>query len=343
MPPTDEREEMVAALLERFGAKVRAAEPLARHSTFGVGGPADAWVTVTSEADAVALVTLAVARGYPLLVVGNGTNVLYADAGIRGIVMQMALNDWSVIARDDAHALLKAGAGVSLPRLVNDLAARGLTGLEWGAGVPGTIGGAIVSNAGAHNGDIAATIQSARVLRVRPEGTTPADEAAVAVAVSDMDLAALGLAYRDSRFRSHRRITFDDDGRPSVPAHGLIDPMEMILGGAFLLAHAPVEEVRARVTNYRQHRKETQPVQGSAGSVFKNPPGDHAGRLIEAVGLKGAAVGGAQISPVHANFIVNAGGATAHDVVALIALARRTVRERFDVHLELEVELRGAW
>jgi UDP-N-acetylmuramate dehydrogenase len=161
--------------------------------------------------------------------------------------------------------------------------------------------------------------------------------------VTDVDLAALGLAYRDSRFRSHRRITFDDDGQPTVPEHGLIDPTEMILGGAFLLAHAPPEEVRARVARYRQHRRETQPVQGSAGSVFKNPAGDHAGRLIEAAGLKGATVGGAQISPVHANFIVNAGGATARDVVALIALARRTVRERFGVQLELEVELRGAW
>jgi UDP-N-acetylmuramate dehydrogenase len=337
MPESDERAAMVAALVERFGARVRVAEPLARHSTFGVGGPADAWVTVASEADAVGLVTLAVAGNYSLMVVGNGTNVLYADAGIRGIVMQMALDQWSVAPRDGG-ALLMAGAGVSLPRLVNDLAARGLTGLEWGAGVPGTIGGAIVSNAGAHNGNIAATVQRARVLRVRSDGAAHG-----AVTVSDMDLAALGLAYRHSRFRSHRRITFDDDGRPTVPAQGLIDPTEMILGGTFLLAHAPVEEVRARVAAYRRHRKETQPVQGSAGSVFKNPPGAHAGRLIEAAGLKGATVGGAQISPVHANFIVNAGGATARDVVALIALARRTVREQFGVELELEVELRGAW
>ncbi|HEV2238437.1 MAG TPA: UDP-N-acetylmuramate dehydrogenase [Ktedonobacterales bacterium] len=339
MAATDEAGAMVAALVERFGACVRAAEPLARHSTFGVGGPADAWVTVASEVDAVALVTLAVARGYPLMVVGNGTNVLYADSGIRGIVLQMALDQWSVAPRDDGGALLVAGAGVSLPKLVNDLAARGLTGLEWGAGVPGTIGGAIVSNAGAHSGDIAATIQSARVLSVRGASA----HARGNVTVSDMDLAALGLAYRHSRFRSHRRITFDDNGRPTVPSHGPIDPTEMILAGTFLVARAPVEEVRARVAAYRRHRKETQPVQGSAGSVFKNPLGDHAGRLIEAAGLKGTTVGGAQISPVHANFIVNAGGATARDVVALIALARRTVRERFGVQLELEVELRGAW
>jgi UDP-N-acetylmuramate dehydrogenase len=339
MARTGEQTAMIAALVQRFGARVRAGEPLARHSTFGVGGPADAWVAVTSEGDAVALVALASAKGFPLMVVGNGTNVLYADAGIRGIVMQMALNDWSIQDREDGRALLSAGAGVSLPRLVNDLAARGLTGLEWGAGVPGTVGGAIVSNAGAHNGDVADTIQSARVLRVRP----PEDGAAASVSVTDMDLAALGLAYRDSRFRSHRRITFDDEGHPTVPAHGLIEPTEMILGGTFLLSPAPVAEVRARVARFRQHRKETQPVQGSAGSVFKNPPGDHAGRLIEAAGLKGAAVGGAQISPVHANFIVNTGGATAREVVALIALARRTVRERFAVELELEVELRGAW
>jgi UDP-N-acetylmuramate dehydrogenase len=330
---------MIAALVERFGARVRAGEPLARHSTFGVGGPADAWVAVESEEDAIALVTLAAAQGYPLMVVGNGTNVLYADAGIRGIVMQMALDDWSIQERDDGCALLTAGAGASLPRLVNELAARGLAGLEWGAGVPGTVGGAIVSNAGAHNGDVAATIQRARVLRVRPA----ASGAAASVTVTDMDLAQLGLAYRDSRFRSQRRITFDDEGHPTVPERGLIEPSEMILGGTFLLSPAPVEDVRGRVVRYRQHRKETQPVQGSAGSVFKNPPGDHAGRLIEEARLKGTAVGGAQISMVHANFIVNTGGATARDVIALIALARRTVRERFSVELELEVELRGAW
>lgn len=324
---------MVAALERALPGQVRAPEPLARHTTFGVGGPADAWVTVTREEQMITLVELAVAHGWPLMVAGNGTNVLYADAGIRGIVAQMALGAWSVRELDEAQALLTAGAGVSLPKLVNDLAARGLSGLEWGAGVPGTIGGAIVSNAGAHGHSTSDTLRTARVL-FAGEGT---------VGVRDLEAGELELEYRHSRFRSARRINFDDDGHPSVPPRALIEPPEMILGGTFVLRRAPVEDVRARVAEYRQHRKRTQPPQASAGSVFKNPAGDYAGRLIQAVGLKGAGVGKAQLSPVHANFIVNTGGATAADVVALIALARRTVRERFGVELELEVELRGDW
>ncbi len=337
---------MVAELERRFGAHVRAHELMARHTTFGVGGPADAWVTVARQSEVVDLVTLAAAREWPLMVAGNGTNVLYADAGVRGIVMQMALTQWDAQDLDDVRVSLVAGAGVSLPKLVNDLASRGLSGLEWGAGVPGTIGGAIVSNAGAHHSEVSDTIRSARVLFTTGVATVDDSRGAAeqtGVHVRDLDAAELELAYRHSRFRADRRITFDDAGRPTVPARTLIEPPEMILGGTFLLRRAPADEVRARVAQYRQHRKATQPPQASAGSVFKNPPGDHAGRLIEAAGLKGASVSGAQISPVHANFIVNTGGASAADVVALIALARRTVRERFGIQLELEVELRGAW
>jgi UDP-N-acetylmuramate dehydrogenase len=328
---------MTAALERLFPGQVRAREPLARHTTFAVGGPVDAWVTVEREDQMVRLVEHALAQDWPLMVVGNGTNVLYADAGMRGIVAQMALSAWALDA-GEGRALLRAGAGVSLPKLVNELAARGLSGLEWGAGVPGTIGGAVVSNAGAHGAAVADTLRSARVLFAHLDAGDGR-----AVEVRDLDASELALAYRHSRFRATRRITFDDDGRPTVPARRLIEPAEMILSGAFELTSAPPEEVRARVARYRQHRKETQPPQASAGSVFKNPTGDYAGRLIEAAGLKGTTVGKARISPVHANFIVNTGGASAADVVALIALARRTVRERFAVELELEVELRGDW
>jgi UDP-N-acetylmuramate dehydrogenase len=338
MSTTLEPAEMAAELQQRFPGAVRPREPLARHTTFAVGGPADAWVTMEREDQMVALVALAVERAWPLMLVGNGTNVLYADAGVRGIVAQMALDEWSLADLDDERALLRAGAGVSLPKLVNDLAARGLSGLEWGAGVPGTIGGAIVSNAGAHGGSASDTLRSARVLFADPSA-----EPSARVVVRELEAAALELAYRHSRFRATRRIAFDDAGRPTVPPRALVEPSEMILGGAFVLRRAPVEEVRARVAQYRRHRKLTQPPQASAGSVFKNPPGDYSGRLIEAAGLKGARVGAAQISPVHANFIVNTGGATAADVVQLVALARRTVRERFGVELELEVELRGDW
>jgi len=327
---------MLSTLRDAFGTRVRADEPLARHGTFGVGGPADAWITVTGEADLLRLVRLAQEHAWPLLLIGNGTNALFSDAGARGIVARMDIEEWHIAAEDTDAALLVAGAGVSLPKLINDLAARGFAGLEWGAGVPGTIGGAVVSNAGAHGACVADTIQSARVL------FADAGEAAEAH-VRELPAAELELAYRRSRFREEREIVFDAAGRPTPPPRALLEPPRMIVGATFRLRRDDPDAIRERVRKYRQHRKETQPPQPSAGSVFKNPPGDYSGRLIEAAGLKGTRIGKAQISPRHANFIVNTGGATSADVMALIALARRTVYERFGVALELEVELRGDW
>lgn len=339
MPETPESGEMLAYLREVFGRLARANEPLARHGTFGVGGPADAWVSVESEAALERLATIAWQHGWPLMLVGNGTNVLYSDAGARGVVARMALTEWTLEPLDDGRTRLRAGAGVSLPRLVNDLAAKGLAGLEWAAGVPGTVGGAVVSNAGAHGACVSDTLESARILFTpdAPEGEPGR------VVIRDLPASALGLTYRHSRFRADRRIQFDDDGRPQAAPRALIEPAEMIVGATFLLRRDDPEAIQKRVAYYKQHRKDTQPPQQSAGSVFKNPDGDHAGRLIESVGLKGTRIGQAEISPKHANFIVNIGGARAADVVALIALARRTVRERCGVELELEVELRGDW
>src|SRR5262245_48496353 len=164
MPATQDTHTMIATLAVTLAGQVRPSEPLARHGTFGVGGPADAWVSVEREDDLVRLLTLAQAHGWPFMLVGNGTNVLYADGGARGIVARMAIGDWRLEPVDEAHARLVAGAGVSLPKLINDLAEQGLAGLEWGAGVPGTIGGAVVSNAGAHGACVADTLLAARVL-----------------------------------------------------------------------------------------------------------------------------------------------------------------------------------
>jgi len=338
MPLFDANGTMIQELRQHFGRAVRINEPLARHGTFAVGGPAETWISIERETDLIQLVSLARAHHWPLMLVGNGTNVLYADAGVRGIVARMVILDWSLAELDGEHCLLTVGAGVSLPRLVNDLAARGLSGLEWGAGVPGTIGGAVVSNAGAHGVCTADTLQAVRVLLTSGDAASAGQPVVRTLALGELDL-----AYRHSRFRSDRHIDFGDDGRPVAAPHGLIEPPEIIVGATFLLQQVDAIQVQARVKKYRQHRKDTQPVQASAGSVFKNPSGDYSGRLIEAAGLKGATVGKAQISPKHANFIVNLGGASANDVVGLIALARQTVREHFGVELDLEVELRGDW
>jgi UDP-N-acetylmuramate dehydrogenase len=324
--------------LRQLGFSLRIQESLARHGTFAVGGPAEVWINIQQEAELSKLVTAARDRQWPLMLVGNGTNILYADAGARGIVARMIMSDWSLEEVDENCCRLTAGAGISLPRLVNELAKRGWAGLEWGAGVPGTIGGAIVSNAGAHGACTADTLQSVTVLST----SGGAGEAGIPV-VRTLLRDDLDFAYRHSRFRAGRRVSFDDDDRPVATPRELLEPPEMILGGIFLLRRAEPSDLQARVNAYRQHRKDTQPVQASAGSVFKNPPGDYSGRLIEAAGLKGATYGRAQISPLHANFIVNPGGASAADIVGLITLARRTVRGRFGVELELELELRGDW
>lgn len=340
MSAVSDQDEMRAYVQEAFGKLARADEPLARHGTFGVGGPADAWVSIVQEDALERLATLAAQRDWPLMLVGNGTNVLYADAGARGIVARMQMTEWSLEPLEDAERVrLRAGAGVSLPKLVNDLAAQGWAGLEWAAGVPGTIGGAVVSNAGAHGVCVADTLESARILFAPGAAEGEPDRAVIRV----LRASDLGLTYRHSRFRADRRVTFDDEGHPQAAPRVLIEPPEMITGATFILRRDESAAILERVAYYKQHRKETQPPQPSAGSVFKNPEGDHSGRLIESVGLKGTRIGRAEISPRHANFIVNTGGASAADVVALIALARRTVRERCGVELELEVELRGDW
>lgn len=330
-----ERQAMIEELGTIFGKRLKVDELLARHGTFGVGGPAEAWVTVTREDELLLLARLARERDWPLMLVGNGTNVLFADAGARGVVARMALDEWRIEEVEGEPPLLVAGAGVSLPKLANDLAQRGLAGFEWSAGVPGTIGGAVVSNAGAHGECVADTLVSARVLFAGPSEPAPV--------VRTLRLKDLSLGYRHSRFRAARRLGFDDDDVPIAVPRGMIEPPEMITGATFRLRRDDPAAVRARVERNKRHRRETQPTQGSAGSVFTNPDGTYAGKLIDEAGLKGTRAGAAEISPKHANFIVNTGGATAANVVELIALARRTVRERFGIELELEVELRGDW
>jgi UDP-N-acetylmuramate dehydrogenase len=324
-----------------FKQRIRLNEPIARHCTFGVGGPADVWITLDTSRELIELVRLCMERQCPLLFVGNGTNVLYADAGVRGIVARIALDNYIIEDHGDGTALLVAEAGVSWPRLLNELAASGWGGLEFGPGIPGTLGGGVISNAGAHNSDLSEVLEWIEVLDAR---SAPGSQHSVPVPITRRYLHdELDLSYRHSRFRSERHINFDAQGYPIVPRRGLIEPSEIILQLGVRLRHDNPEKLRTIIEEHKQHRKQTQPPQKSAGSVFKNPPGDYAGRLIDQAGLKGTTHGKAQISKRHANFIVNLGGASAADVVALIVEARNRVHERFGVDLELEVELRGEW
>lgn len=325
-------------LRSHFGERVRRNEPLARHGTFGVGGPADVWISLDTREDLIGLVTLGSEQRWPLMFVGNGTNVLYADEGVRGIVARIALNSYTIEDRGDGTALLVAGAGVSWPRLLNELATLGWGGLEFGPGIPGTLGGGVISNAGAHGGDLGQVLEWVEVLDARR-----CEEHPVAPVVRRYDQSELHLSYRHSRFRAQRRVQFDEDGYPLAGPRELIEPSEIIMQLGVRLHREDTGKLRATIDTYKQHRKRTQPPQQSAGSVFKNPTGDYSGRLIEAAGMRGMTHGKAQISERHANFIVNVGGARAADVAALIREAHDRVHERFGVDLEMEVELRGEW
>ncbi len=338
---TFDAETIYKKLQPHFQKRVRLNEPMARHCTFGVGGPADVWVSLDTSRELIDLVRMCIEEQWPLLLVGNGTNILFADAGVRGIVARIVLDNYTIEDQGDKTALLVAEAGVSWPRLLNELAPQGWGGLEFGPGIPGTLGGGVISNAGAHNSDLGEVLEWIEVLDARGASTT---QEGVSVPIIQRYLHdEIDLSYRHSRFRASRRIDFDTQGYPIVPPRGLIEPSEIILQLGIRLRREDPEKLHATIEEFKRHRKATQPPQKSAGSVFKNPLGDYAGRLVDQSGLKGKTHGKAQISKRHANFFVNLGGASAGDVVALIVEARKRVHEQFGVDLELEVELRGEW
>ena len=297
----------------RIGVKTVRDEPLARFTTMRVGGPADLFATAHNAFELRALVRFARARAIPFVILGRGSNLVIADAGIRGLVIQ-ARAEGSRVAGDRYHA----EAGVPMARAATETQQAGLTGLEYGLAIPGTVGGAVWANAGAHGSDTAGVLESALVLL--GDGSE-----------QEMPAADLGFSYRHSRFK--------DPG--VMEADG---PAEIVIAAVFRLRAADPAEIRARLDEIRGWRREHQPLGiPSAGSVFRNPPGDSAGRLIDDLGLKGFRIGGAVVSEKHANFIVNDRKGTAADVRALADHVRREVREHHGIELMFEVEFVGDW
>lgn len=294
------------ALGAAFGARLRRDEPLARHASARIGGPAEFFLAAETLDDLRVAARIAWDHNLPLFILGGGSNILVADAGVRGLVI---LNRARGVAIEGTR--VQAESGANLSTLARRCIGLGLAGLEWAIGVPGTVGGAVVGNAGAHGGDVAACLEKARILQA--DGV--------------------------ERLWSNAELAFDY--RTSAIKHSAAK--SVILEAAFTLKNEPVEAIQARAERYNAHRKATQPPGASIGSMFKNPPGDHAGRLIEQAGLKGTQRGQAQISPVHANFFVNLGEARAADVWGLIEAARQAVLAEFGVRLELEVQLVGDW
>lgn len=294
-----------AAALRALVRDVREREALRPHVSFRIGGPADLLVVPRSAAEVRAAAGYLFREGLPFVVLGAGSNVLIADAGIRGIVMKLGKGLDRITVQGE-HVIAEAGAG--LPHLAREAASRGLAGLEFAAGIPASVGGAVVMNAGAHGHTMAEVVRAVRVI-------TPAGEQA-------LEGGALGYAYRTS----------------VLQAQGAV-----VLEATLALRRGDPAAVRRRTEEWLRQRGATQPIgPPSSGCVFRNPPGDHAGRLIDLAGGKGLAAGGARVSEVHANYILNAGGrATAGDVLDLMHKVSALVMEKFGVRLEPEIKFLG--
>jgi UDP-N-acetylmuramate dehydrogenase len=294
----------------RIGVKTSRDEPLGRFTTMRVGGPADLFATAHNAFELRALVRFARSRGLPHMVLGRGSDMVIADAGVRGLVIQNRAEGSRV--EDGRYT---AGSGVPMARAATETQKAGLTGLEFGLAIPGTVGGAVWANAGAHESDVATVLESARVL-----------DAAGGEVILGGD--ALAFTYRESRFKHTAPDT----------------PPEIVLEATFRLEAADADTIKTRLDDIRRWRQAHQPLGlPSAGSVFRNPDGTSAGKLIDEAGLKGLRIGGATVSEKHANFIVNDQKGSAADVRRLAERVRAEIRERTGVELQFEIEFVGDW
>ena len=280
-------------------------EPMSRHTTFAIGGPADFFVDVACADEIVEICQLARSREVPFFIVGNGSNLLVSDEGIRGLVIHLG-KSFSKVDRDGD--IIKAQAGASLGKIARTALSASLTGFEFAAGIPGSFGGAVSMNAGAYGGEMKDVLLDVDLLT--PQGQ-----------ILTMGVEEMNLSYRHS-------IVFERD--------------YIILGARIRLKTGVEEEIRKEMERLACARKEKQPLEyPSAGSTFKRPVGYYAGKLIQDAGLKGYTVGGAMVSGKHAGFVVNHGGATAEEVRFLIRQVQKKVREQSGVYLEPEVRFLG--
>lgn len=299
---------LVDVLHLKFGAAAQENVSLAPYTSARIGGYADIFVMVKSAKELTDVMTVLWDYGMPYYILGGGSNVLISDKGVRGVVVLNRAKE--VIFESGDQPTVWCEAGVVFSNLANRCASKGLAGLEWAATVPGTIGGAVYGNAGAFGGDMSANLIWAEVLTKN--------------GVERMTVEQFGYGYRTSSLK-----------RGEIKA--------IVLSAMLRLKNSTREVVSAKIDEFSERRKSTQPPGASMGSMFKNPEGDHAGRLIEAAGLKGTRIGNAEISTRHANFFINHGETLAEDVRALVRLTQKTVFEKFGVNLELEVELVGDW
>jgi UDP-N-acetylmuramate dehydrogenase len=286
-----------------FSGRIAIQEPLAKYTTFRIGGPADIYLEPLDKKDAVSLISYLRREEIPFFLMGNGSNILVADEGIRGAVVNLETGFNYVHLESDGS--ITAGAGIRLAKFVDFCIGQGRQGAEMLAGIPGTLGGAVIMNAGAYGGEISDHMLAVELIR---------GEKLVKISKEEG-----GFAYRASGLQG-----------------------DVILEATFDFPRGESEPMKTIRRETMLKRNTTQPVKWpNAGSIFKNPPGGFAAKLIQECGLKGRGVGGAEISDLHANFIINRDGATAQDVLMLIDIVRDEVRRKFAVELELEIKLIG--
>ena len=295
-------------LYAKLGDAVKENVSLAPYTSARIGGPADILITAGSADELARILRLLWKLELDYLMLGGGSNVLVSDRGVRGVVVLNRAK--GVRFHNGDQPSVTAESGVIFSNLANRCASKGLGGLEWAATVPGTIGGAVYGNAGAFGGDMAGNLISAELLTENGREQFSAEQ--------------MEYGYRTSILK-----------RGELEA--------VVLAAELRLAESTKEDVTAKIEQFGAHRKTTQPPGASMGSMFKNPEGDYAGRLIEAAGLKGMRVGNAEISPLHGNFFLNHASTRAEDIRALIVLVQKTVKEKQGVELELEIELVGEW
>ena len=304
-------EELYQGLVAQgYGESLVREERLARHTSFAIGGPTDLFVVARTPGELAQLARMGWDCGIPVLILGRGTNILVADAGLRGMTIANRCCRYSI----DEHGLLRAESGIALAVVAKEAVGQGWAGLEWAVGIPGTVGGAVVGNAGAYGGCIADHLGWVRLLRANGS-------------VEQVQVDWLEYGYRSSRLK---RGTWRD--RRTV-----------VLEAGFYLTPGDPAELARKVGGFAEQRRMRTPEGFCAGSIFKRTMQYPAGFLIEQVGLKGKQIGGAGVSPKHANFLMNMGGATAADVKALIRLVQDQVWSRFAQRLEPEIEFVGEW
>lgn len=295
-------------LREMFGSKLHENVSMANYTTARVGGPVPALISIRTPDELIHSARALWRLSVPFIILGSGSNILVSDQGVEAIVLHNRAHNLKIDTKSNPPSIYTE-SGAILSTVARQSALRGLSGMEWAATVPGTVGGAVYGNAGAHGSDMKASLMMAKILH-KDKG------------IEDWPVLSLDYQYRSSILK-----------REQLPV--------VIISVVFNVEITSREEAWEQIKAFQAHRKETQPPGASMGSIFKNPVNDHAGRLIEAAGLKGRRIGRAMISPIHANFIINLEGAKAQEIRDLMKIAQDSVKEKFGVVLEPEIELIG--